>query len=168
MELIKIPKHVVINAGYISAVLIFLGIAVISVAVFMPKIVKPVYTPPVPKLEAKASYATYTYVGSDWGINVTLYEDSKATANNVVVQLSSPAFGQVSKTDDLIMPYTPDKFNFRIHIPSTTPPGMYNVTLTVSSKESTPSTSVINLQVFSPRGSNSTNNSSVGSQNTSS
>ncbi len=157
VKLIGVPKEFVLTSGYIGAILIFLLISIVALAVFIPKLVKPVYTPPTAKLEAKADYSPYTYVGSTWDMNVTVYENSRATAHDVSVTLVSSLFGNVSKTVDIIMPYTSEVFSFSIPIPQNTKPGQYSVNLVINAKEAKPSQSTIMLKIFASAPENNTN-----------
>ncbi len=154
---LKFPKAAVINAGYLGAILIFLGIGIIAVAVFMPKLVKPVYTPPTPNLEAKFGYSPYVAVGDQWSASVALYENSRATAHDIHVIISSPAFGKLEKTDPIIMPYTSDDFNFTVVIPESTQPGHYSGTLVITTKDANQSVYNFNFTVVPPAAPNTGN-----------
>ncbi len=148
MRIPTLPKAFVKNAGYIGAIIVFFMISAIVAAVFIPKLVKPVGEIPSPNLEAKIDYLQEVYVGDVWYANVSVFENSKITVHNVVVQLSSNLFGTMERTALLIMPYEKEIFNFEYLIPNTTKPGIYTVQMTIDADKAIPSNYTFEIHVL--------------------
>ncbi len=156
MRIPTLPKTFVKNAGYIGAVIVFFMISAIVAAVFIPKLVKPVGEIPTPNLEAKIDYMRDVYPGEVWSANVTVFENSRITVHNVVVQLSSDLFGELERSTLLIMPYEKEVFAFEYEIPNNTEPGIYPVQMTIDADEAVPSNYTFEIRVLQRPASNVT------------
>ena len=159
LERFVFPKNVVKNSGYIGAIIVFLMISAIAAAVFIPKLAKPVSSAPVANLEAKVDYMNNAYPGYSWIANVTVYEDSEASAHNVNVTLVTPFCGNLSASESLLLPYDKHAFPFRCEIPQTFSTGTYYVNVVIVSNESkaTESKLVVNVIPRPPEFENQTN-----------
>ncbi len=160
MRIPTFPKTFVKNAGYIGAIVVFFMISAIVAAVFIPKLVKPVGEIPTANLEAKIDYLQSVYPGETWYANVTVFENSRVSAHNVVVRLSSDLFGEMERTSLLILPYERETFKFEYSLPDTVKPGIYTVRMVVDADEAIPSNYTFEIQVF-PSVANNTSNTSA-------
>ncbi len=160
LERFALPKRYVINAGYIGAILIFVIIGGILAATLLPKLVKPVYTAPTPNLEAKVDYMDTGYPGHQWAANVSIYENSEASAHNVTVILKTPFCGDLMKKEPLMLPYDRANFDFSCTIPRGFPIGIYSVTMVIDADEAKQSNYTFGVTITEiPEIENETNNS---------